>query len=500
MVFDDEPLVVEPQSQRPHPTEPASVQCYGGLFLTWPQVVPADEEVDLTMWKTILLAQLVAINTETICVDSGIIAKEKHEDGNWHVHAWIHFKGIPNGSKIRVPHRLLDMYGKHGNYQGARSDANVQKYCIKDGDYIFWGMTDPKQRQDCRKRHINLIIADILTGTKSLEQAIQERPSLLLQLDKLQMNLDLMKSLTAKRKEGQMPSLIFIEGPAGVGKSTIAHSLTLPEETFLVPLPSSKGSSWWFDGYHGQQMILFDNISPETAPPYDLICQMVNPSVCRLPVKGRFVLSSASMIVMTSTASPKTIWKNLDHQMMRRMTTYLRAEYVPSTSMMKQALMTQTQVDWMMNNPGLALPEPLLSEDQQPSVWHSHEVTWSQVSLDEWRSPTLPAATVQAMGALHAQLRTQGASIPSWRLPPGLQVTGRLVDPGERSQPVPISSEPGDPAVGTPLANSIQLTGDEYLLYNHSDGFAAEMLPVILPDTDAPITPTQTVVIDLDEE
>jgi len=400
----------------------SSVQCYGGLFLTYPQFAPTDTTVDLNIWLTILKAQLTGVTTDTVYVDKAILAKEKHEDGSWHLHAWIHFAGVDEMHRIRVPHRLLKLNGKSGNYQGARSDIAVVKYCTKDGDYIFEGMTDPRARAECRTRHLNLVLADVLANKITLQQAVTEKPSLMVNLDKLERNLSLMKTMAATRPEGWKPLLIFIQGPPGVGKSTIANSLTSPEDTYLVPLPSSKESPWWFDGIAGQRQILFDNVSAAVPPPYDLLCQMANPTACRLPVKGAHVQCLPWLITVTSTQSPKEIWKNLDHQMMRRMTTYLIGEYVPASSTTRQKSMTTTEMTWMLGHPDQDLPVDLLSNVAESTI-PSHQVRWHTVDLSEFQSLSLPGETVRALSSLHAHLRSSGFSVPQWHPPQGLLVT-----------------------------------------------------------------------------
>lgn len=61
-----------------------------------------------------------------------VIAREKHEDGNYHLHAFIKLDKKVN---IGDP-TIFDVEGFHPNIQGARSNADVIKYVTKDGDWI----------------------------------------------------------------------------------------------------------------------------------------------------------------------------------------------------------------------------------------------------------------------------------------------------------------------------------------------------------------------------
>lgn len=64
-----------------------------------------------------------------------LVAREQHTDGHWHLHAYLKLS-----KKINTvdPH-IFDFEDEdteqmyHGNYQGARSDIDVIKYCVKEG-------------------------------------------------------------------------------------------------------------------------------------------------------------------------------------------------------------------------------------------------------------------------------------------------------------------------------------------------------------------------------
>lgn len=66
-----------------------------------------------------------------------VVAQEKHEDGSPHLHAYIKLSRKVN---IKNPNFFDLMTDEgveyHGNYQGARSDTAVLKYCVKGAEYI----------------------------------------------------------------------------------------------------------------------------------------------------------------------------------------------------------------------------------------------------------------------------------------------------------------------------------------------------------------------------
>lgn len=59
------------------------------------------------------------------------IARERHEDNNYHLHACVEYEQIQ-----RHTQSWLDFNGKHPNVQSPRNWNACKTYCKKDGDYI----------------------------------------------------------------------------------------------------------------------------------------------------------------------------------------------------------------------------------------------------------------------------------------------------------------------------------------------------------------------------
>lgn len=90
------------------------------LFLTYPQCSLTPEEA-LTMLRDRLPN-----------LSEWIIATEKHQDGQSHLHCYLK---LATQSNITDP-RHLDLDNFHGNYQACRSRKAVMKYVQKDGQFI----------------------------------------------------------------------------------------------------------------------------------------------------------------------------------------------------------------------------------------------------------------------------------------------------------------------------------------------------------------------------
>jgi len=318
----------------------SSVRCKGGLFLTYPRFAPVEETINLEEIKTELLGQLSSYVRAGKCEgwDRGVFAKELHKDtvsttdgaavpGMQHLHVYVHCK-LKDCTQFRVKYTDLDLRGKHGNYQEVVCDAKVKKYCEKDGDFIWWGV-DPIARDELRKRHRSVALASLLTGDANLDDVVMEFPNLLPQYAQLSKGLNAYRASKRLRKDGGPPVFLYVMGPSGAGKTSLALSLSERDNIFLVPVTANQ--SVWYDGYQGESVVVFDNVSIQNAPPYDLTCRLVDRSPLTVPTKGGFTTMWPTLVVVTSVYSPSQVWPMWDAQLARRLTTMWVAKPLVST-------------------------------------------------------------------------------------------------------------------------------------------------------------------------
>lgn len=90
------------------------------FFLTYPRC-DVDKEEALRLLRS----------RETIPFHH-IIGRERHEDGEHHLHVYLEF----TRQKHLRDERHFDLNGHHPNIQTVRNPSACQAYCIKDGDYI----------------------------------------------------------------------------------------------------------------------------------------------------------------------------------------------------------------------------------------------------------------------------------------------------------------------------------------------------------------------------
>jgi len=130
---------------------PAADFAFDGVhvFLTYPQC-PLERE------------QLRDRITQGINPSKYLIARERHDDGNYHLHAYLHF-----GRRRRFTGaNAFDVDGYHPNIQKPRSAANVIAYCCKED-------TEPLANFDYHRGEQDETWASILEGTSSKDEFLQ---------------------------------------------------------------------------------------------------------------------------------------------------------------------------------------------------------------------------------------------------------------------------------------------------------------------------------------
>lgn len=199
------------------------------FFLTYPQCG------ELT--KDDCLKQLrVKVNPNEIV--EYVVAQEAHEDGNPHLHVYIKLARKMN---VKDPKKFDVVSGGnvlHGNYQAVRTQADVIKYCKKDGDFIKSDNVDVEEKDSVWSRAVAKAKAGDAAG--AMELIVEEKPR-----DALMHSSDLQKGILNLMPHADYESPVFAGEWDLPGDLTFAWPKCEATHTLILSGNSGYGKTSW---------------------------------------------------------------------------------------------------------------------------------------------------------------------------------------------------------------------------------------------------------------
>jgi hypothetical protein len=203
--------------------------------------------------------------------------------------------------------RTLKVPGFNGSphVEPSKSPAQAIEYCKKDGEFKTYGepSSTPGSRTDLKSACASLLEHRDLTLFK------QEHPDMWVRYHRgFQTLID-----HPSRIVGDKPLVVWLHGPTGSGKTRYVHE----KEPDLWP---AHNGLRWFDGYHGQSAVLFDDFRGDWCK-FHFLLRILDRYPLDVEIKGGHVAWAPSRIYITSSKHPKDVYNVLDEdvqQLIRR--------------------------------------------------------------------------------------------------------------------------------------------------------------------------------------
>lgn len=282
-----------------------------GWFLTYPKCSLTKEEV------------LKALKEKRDGLNQVVVARELHEDGQPHIHAYLYYKDRFSCKN----ERFFDIDSFHPNVQSAKSLRAVQAYIKKDGDFIQEGI-DYASELTAIQDHKAVLGKRFLDGEDPV-QILQENPALFFDLQKIENSLTIWK-------KWQVPVLPRC---SGFIPNSFGHILTVStckqrhywfwsespnkgKTTFLKSIQESFPSLWysWTEKYQSpspqSQFVLLDeySIGHLTVTQLNMMCD----GTYQYPVKGSSPFSlPGSIVLVCGNRSPMEIYDSKHHDLIK---------------------------------------------------------------------------------------------------------------------------------------------------------------------------------------
>jgi len=182
---------------------------------------------------------------------------------------------------------------------GTLKDNEV--YCSKGGSYHTLGV---EPMANGHKRCLEELVGDVIEAADNgipLDEVVTEpgnQATFVSYHNGIQKlyNMQITKRLRASSIEA--PEVIWLYGPPGSGKTRTAHE----EYPNLYRIPTANHYKWK-DGYSGQDVVLYDNVTPKNIDPDDFL-QEIDRYYIQVSVKGGFIGWRPKKIYITSVYSP----------------------------------------------------------------------------------------------------------------------------------------------------------------------------------------------------
>lgn len=243
------------------------------------------------------------------------------ESGAVHHQGYIYWAGKARFNAVIKFCQAL--YAVKAHIAPARGTAAENRtYCSKPDTAVpetFWEdgvMPEQGKRSDMEQ------IADKVKDGESLREIAQSFPGQFMRYNKGIVAYQTLMN-TEPRDPAVAPTVYWLFGPTGVGKSKYAY------ETFPAAYSKMTTNKWW-DGYNGEKEVIMDDYRAGMVPFSELL-KILDRYRHRVEIKGISCELSATVFVITTTSRPEVTWHSRTDealgQLIRRITDIV--EYLP---------------------------------------------------------------------------------------------------------------------------------------------------------------------------
>lgn len=219
-----------------------------------------------------------------------VYGRERGENDTPHLQGFVSFS---SKKKFTVAKAAV---GSRAHLEIARgTPEQAACYCKKDGDFVEFGEcpTGRGHRTDLD------VIGGLLADGASIDEIRSQYPGTYLKHR---------RSIRDEIRERVLPrnfkpTVKILWGPTGTGKTRSIYDFHSHETVY------KHDGGDWFDGYHGQEVVLFDDFSGSDFK-LTYLLKLCDRYPMRVPVKGDFVHFRPKVIYFTSNVDPDEWYKN----------------------------------------------------------------------------------------------------------------------------------------------------------------------------------------------
>ncbi len=250
------------------------------------------------------LVQLVGTNLANFHDIRYIVFQEEkgHENGT------IHIQGYCELLKAKRINGITLMFGRSVHVSRVDHPAAAIKYCKKDDTKVLDGLNGEWGTPARSKVFSGSLLESIQEGA-TRKEIMENFPNKYMKSGN---NIDKMINEFITRRDWEMEIEIYY-GITGCGKSLTAHQKY--PDAFWVKWPC--GSRWWWDGYNGEKVVIFDEFRHQIK--FDVMLHILDCYPYKIEYKGGMREFTSKKIVITTNIEPMNWYPKLtDVSMLHR--------------------------------------------------------------------------------------------------------------------------------------------------------------------------------------
>lgn len=215
-----------------------------------------------------------------------------------HVQGYIQLKDQKTLSAFQA---MIDRGTAHCEPQRSKDDNEAADYCLKERTRVGKSIERGKRKAQGKRNDLAALAQAVVETKESFNDFVVQNPTDFLRYGR---NMQALYAVSHRPPWRRFCTGYFLWGEPGCGKSRLAHYLA--GEGGRLYYKAKDTDKNWFDGYAGEEVVIFDDFCGK----FDRheMLQLLDPYPLRLPVKGGYVSICVNTVIFTSNQPPEEIY------------------------------------------------------------------------------------------------------------------------------------------------------------------------------------------------